>query len=105
MNWLVVVTYLAGNAWGPTAQVTHMPSAEICAAMRTSTADDIYKASATNLTGGGVLREDNGALVIQGVSGRVVARVSCKNAKALSKVAKVAPPSIDDQMRAALPKE
>lgn len=107
MNWLVVVTFLAGTTWGPAVQITPMPSASVCAVMRASMADEILKTSATNVVGGGRLTQDNGDSVITGNSGRQMARISCKSGNEVGKVTakSIKKQDAGDDLRVSLSKE
>lgn len=107
MNWLVVITYLAGSVWGPTVQITPMPSQAACAVMQTATAEQIVKASKTNMNGGGgKLSQDNGDSVIASNMGRQIARISCKSGFDSTKNSKGSAKSdVADALQSAFTKE
>ena len=80
MYTLIVLTFLAGNAWGPQVQVTPMPNAQACEAARSATSSSLVKMSKSNMTGGGATEDKDGdEIVVVGPSGREIARLICQN--------------------------
>lgn len=54
---LVVVTFLAGTAWGPTVTMAPTSGAEACGALRWEVARQIANAARTNVTGAPACRK------------------------------------------------
>lgn len=80
MNTLIVMTFLAGSVWGPQVTVTPMPSSQACVAAQKTTADGLSKMGKTNLTGGGVVQENDGKdIVLVTNNGREMARIVCQS--------------------------
>lgn len=78
---LVVVTFLAGNAWGPQVTTMDMPGLDTCNAARASVAAQIARTARTNITGGEAsVGMDDLYTVVTGPSGREMARLSCLGA-------------------------
>ena len=77
---LVVVTFLAGAAWGPVVTMTPVASVGACAALRDAVAQQIASAAKTNVVGGaGVSRDgDDVAVTAGGQGAREMARLSCR---------------------------
>lgn len=77
---LVVVTFMAGTAWGPTVTMTPASSMEACGALRWEVARQIANTARTNVTGGASVSKDGEELmVVAGTTGtREMARLSCR---------------------------
>lgn len=75
---LVVVTYLAGTAWGPSTSLSPLPSSLECVRARSSVADSIQKVARSNSTAAVEVVADGDDVVVRvGVTGREAARLSC----------------------------
>lgn len=85
MYWLVVVTFLGGNAWGPMVESTAMPNAEACKQVGIEVASSILAVAKTNLVGvtPEVIDERGSKVILRGE--RQVARVSCVAAPEVAK--------------------
>ena len=75
---LIVITYLAGTAWGPNASITSLPSSLECARTRVLVAASIQKvASSNSTTSVEFVAVGDDLVVLVGAIGREVARLSC----------------------------
>ena len=75
---LVVISYLAGSAWGPTASFVSLPDLLGCTRSRVAGAESIQMVARSNSTTSVEVIEDGKDVVVRaGVSGREVARLSC----------------------------
>lgn len=88
MYTLIVLTFLAGNAWGPQIEMSPMPTAQACESARGAAAAGMVKMSKSNMTGGGAVEDKDGdEIVVTGPSGREIARLICQNNQTSTKVA------------------
>jgi hypothetical protein len=79
---LVVITYLAGSAWGPVVSMVDTPSVDACKSTRSAVATGIAKAAKSNISGGAVTVDvDDDDIVVTTAAGREVARLSCTPSK------------------------
>ena len=76
---LVVITFLAGAAWGPFVTMTPTAGAEACAGLRDAVARQIVNAAKTNVMGGASMAKDGDDVVVLagGQGTREMARLSC----------------------------
>lgn len=99
MYTLIVLTFLAGNAWGPQVQVTPMPTAQACEAARSATSSSLVKMSKTNMTGGGATEEKDGEeIVLVAPSGREIARLICQSNQVSAKLTKASKMAADEDL-------
>lgn len=82
MNWLVIVTYMAGSSWSPLVTTEQVPNAGACQVLRAEVARAIVKTAASNVTGGAEISKDgDDVVIIARTSARQVARLSCTDGK------------------------
>lgn len=82
MNWLVIVTYMAGSSWSPLVTTEQVPNAGACQALQAEVARAIVKTAASNVTGGAeISKEGDDVVIIARTSARQVARLSCAGGK------------------------
>lgn len=75
---LVVVTYLAGSAWGSSISLAPLPDLLGCTRTRMSVAASIQAVARSNSTAAvDVVADGEDVVVRAGVTGREVARLSC----------------------------
>lgn len=78
---LVIVTFIAGNAWGPQVTTMDMPGLNACNVAKASVAAQIVRTAKSNITGGeAAVGVDGPDTVVTGPSGREMARLSCLGA-------------------------
>ena len=76
---LIIVTFLAGNSWGPQVTTQSFSNKESCATTMHAVADNILGAAKSNITGQVVIENDNagGLKIISGVNKRVMSIIKC----------------------------
>lgn len=74
---LVIITFIAGNAFGPVVTVSEMKNTPICLSLVTSSSLKIQKMAATNISGRAVITQDGPDTVVSTPSGREMVRLSC----------------------------
>lgn len=77
---LVVITFLARSARGPVVTMTPTASAEACAGLRETVAQQIVSMAKTNVVGGAVASKSGDEIVVLagGQGTREMARLSCR---------------------------
>ena len=77
---LIIVTFLAGNAWGPQVSTQIFPNPEICKEVMNAVAGSIIGAAKSNVTGEVIIEKDSvgGLNIITGVNRRIMAGLTCK---------------------------
>ena len=76
---LIIVTFLAGAAWGPVVSTQALPSTLTCTAAMNATARTIQAAAKSNVIGGAIIENDDavGLKIIAGVNRRIVSVIKC----------------------------
>ena len=76
---LIVVTFLAGNSWGPQVTTQRLPNTEICRTAMNAVAKSIAYAAKSNINGEVKIENNHhGELhVTAGVNQRLIANLSC----------------------------
>lgn len=74
---LIIVTFIAGAAWGPSVSLTQTPNAERCAALQTASAEAILETAKTNGQLAVMNKTKHEIVVTAGPSRRILARLSC----------------------------
>lgn len=76
---LIIVTFLAGNAWGPLVTTQPFQNKEDCTTAMHAIAETILGAAKSNVNGKVIIGRDDasGLKIIAGVNQRVMASIKC----------------------------